>query len=40
MAIDVDLPVDGVNREAYALTIVLELQITNSLIYIHLKLDD
>jgi hypothetical protein len=30
MAIDVDSPADGANREARALTIALELQITNS----------
>jgi hypothetical protein len=40
MAIDVDSPVDGANREARVLTIVLELQITNSPIYVRLKLDD
>jgi hypothetical protein len=40
MAIDVDSPADGANREARALTIALELQITNSPIYVRLKLDD
>lgn len=40
MAIDVNSPADGANREAYTLTIALELQISNLLIYIYLKLDN